>query len=36
VVPNFRALLLVTVVTAGGSAVGRRRGRWPAAVWRPV
>src|SRR6202035_4791049 len=32
----FRALLLVTVVTAVGSAAGGRRGRWPAEALRPV
>ena len=34
--PDFRALLLVTVVTELGSAAGERRGRWSAVVWRPV
>ena len=36
IVPNSRALLLVTVVPAGGSAAGGPRGRRPAAVQDPV
>ena len=34
VVPNFRALLLVRVLTAGGSGAGGRRGFRPAVVER--
>ena len=36
IVPNSRALLLVTIVPAGGSAAGGPRGRRPAAVQDPV